>query len=132
MAFGNRCQGAAGDGGQGRDNQLVTITTGQATEYVWKASNLWFLDTQALKNVCVSLVALVLIQPTICKWQAKSRPEILISVTVRDDDNAVNGDMVRGWVLGTGRRGVVVEVFRCHHKSSLPTQRNLPEDNCVI
>lgn len=67
-----------------------------------------------------------------CKWQAKSLLEILILVTIRDDDKAVNDDMARSWVLGTGRSRVVVEVFRCHHKSFLPTQTNLPENNCAI
>ncbi|PKU46964.1 hypothetical protein llap_2742 [Limosa lapponica baueri] len=47
-----------------------------------------------------------------CKWQAKTLLEILILVTVRGDDKAVNHDMVRRWVLGTERRRVVVDVFR--------------------
>lgn len=58
---------------------------------------------------CVSLVTLVLIWPTMCKWQARSLLEILILVPVKDDDKAVNDDMVRRWVLGTGRNRVVVE-----------------------
>lgn len=67
-----------------------------------------------------------------CKWQAKSLLEIFISVTARDDDKAVNDDMERRWVLGTGRSRVVVEVFRYHRKSSLPTQGNFPENNCAV
>lgn len=78
----------------------------------------------------VSLVALVLIWPTTYKWQAKSSLEIFISVT--DDDEAVNIDVARRWVLGTVRSRVVVEVFKCCSKSSFPTQRNLPENNCAI
>lgn len=58
--------------------------------------------------------------------------EILILVTVRDDDKAVNDDMARRWVLGTRRSRVVVEMVRCHCKRSLPTQRNLPENTCAI
>lgn len=125
-SFGNRHQGATGDGRQGRHNQ------GQTTECVWKASSLWSSALKSPKMYMnhIHLVALVLIQPITCKWQAKSLLEIIISV--REDDKVVNENMNRRCVLKTGRSRGVVEEFRCHGRSNLAKQRNLPQNDCAI
>lgn len=114
---------------QGMAGWLGTTNQGQIAEGVWKASNLWSSSLKSSKTYMkhIHLVALVPIQPILCKWQAKCPLEIIISV--REDDKVVNENMDRRCVLETGRSRGVVELFRFHGKSNLTKWRNHPENN---